>query len=296
MSWQSVEHFFMSGALQPPGSRGRFPKKEEVLGGSISPLCFLQEELLKVPSSCADVTWALWSHMCDFSRIFRDFSEVLDSWVRFHSWEHHWICQSSFHTWMLSMLLFKAACGDFLPETAFICFFCLSFCLWSLSILRITPAPKWCFYFIFPFSYFFQSIPKNCKEIPVEFFGATCGVWSLLNETFWVLILILQLVAEKGGRNPSPVAKVQERLAILINRIWRRESQAKLPSAPLKLSLASRQKVLPWNAKAANASHARYDLEGKLGETEMLASCGTRRWRKMPNQKPILRHILGDEI
>lgn len=128
------------------------------------------------------------------------------------------------------------------------------------------------------FSYFFQSILKNCKEIPVEFFGATCGVWSLLNETFWVLTLILQLVA------------------ILINRIWRRESQAKLPSAPLKFSPASREKVLPWNAKAADASHALYDLEGKLGETEMFASCGTIRWRKMPNQKPILRHILGDEI
>lgn len=155
----------------------RFPfaPEEEVLGGAISLFfssfsIFCREELLKVPSSCADVTWALWSHMCGFSRIFRDFPEVLDSWVRFHSWEHHWICQGSFHTWMLSTLLFKAAYGDFLPGTLFICFFCLSFCLWSLSIFRITPAPQWCFYFIFPFSYFFQSILKNCKEIPFELF------------------------------------------------------------------------------------------------------------------------------
>lgn len=57
--------------------------------------------------------------------------------------------------------------------------------------------------FYFPFFLFFQSIPKTCKEIPVEFFGATCGVWSLLNETFWVLILILQLVAEKGEEAPA---------------------------------------------------------------------------------------------
>lgn len=175
MSWQSVEHFSMFGALQPTGSL--LLRRKRFLEGPFLLFIFCREELLKVPSSCADVTWALWSRMCDFSRIFRDFSEVLDSWVRFHSWEHHWICQSSFHTWMLSMLLFKAACGDFLPETAFICFFCLSFCLWSLSILRITPAPKWCFYFIFPFFLFFSKAYRrivkkyllNFLELPVVF-------------------------------------------------------------------------------------------------------------------------------
>lgn len=201
MSWRSVKHFSTLGAPQPTGSL-LLPRKRCLEGPSLL-FVFCRGELLKVPSSCADVTWALWSHMCGFSRIFRDFPEVLDSWVRFHSWEHHWICQGSFHTWMLSALLFKAAYGDFLPGTVFICFFCLSFCLWSLSILRITSAPQWCFYFIFPFSYFFQSIPKNCKEIPVELFGVTRGVWSLLNETFSVLTLILQLVAEKGEDTPG---------------------------------------------------------------------------------------------
>lgn len=201
MSWRSVKHFSTLGAPQPTGSL-LLPRKRCLEGPSLL-FVFCREELLKVPSSCADVTWALWSHMCGFSRIFRDFPEVLDSWVCFHSWEHHWICQGSFHTWMLSALLFKAAYGDFLPGTVFICFFCLSFCLWSLSILRITSAPQWCFYFIFPFSYFFQSIPKNCKEISVELFGVTRGVWSLLNETFSVLTLILQLVAEKGEDTPG---------------------------------------------------------------------------------------------
>lgn len=165
--------------------------------------------------------------MCGFSGIFRDFPKALGSWVHFHSWEHQLTCQGSFHTWMLSTLLFKAAYGDFLPGTGFICFFCLSFCLWSLSILRDTPAPQHCFYF-FSFSYFFPKRMKNCKEIPVKLSSVTCDVWNLLNETFWVLIqlhsLNFAISCKKVGRNHRLVAEVQEGLAILIKRIWRRES------------------------------------------------------------------------
>lgn len=124
--------------------------------------------------------------MCGFSGIFRAFPEELDSWAHFHSSEHHWTFQGPFHTWIPSTLLFKAVYGAFLPGTLFICFCCLHFCLWSLSILKRYSCSSVMFLFIC----FFVSLPhpteaywRTVKNHLLTFsVRDTRGVWSFLFE------------------------------------------------------------------------------------------------------------------
>jgi hypothetical protein len=103
--------------------------------------------------------------MCGFSGIFREFPEVLGSWAYAHSWAYQWRFQGPFHTWILSTLLFKAADGDFLLGTVFICLFCLCFCLWSLS--KRYSCSSMLFIYLFFLLFFFQRTLKNCKELYV---------------------------------------------------------------------------------------------------------------------------------
>lgn len=113
-------------------------------------------------------------------------------------------------------------------------------CLWSTFILRGTPTPSIPQYWALLLK---EVVLKICKKLPVELFSGVAHVfwaslWGLLSSYFDFAI-----GWNKGERNLKLVAQHQEDTAILIKRIWRRESQ-KLTYAPSRPFSISLQKLL----------------------------------------------------
>lgn len=179
-----------------------------------------------------------------------------------------------------------------------------------LEIFLFLNAVLFFFPFFFPKAYW--RIVKNCLlNFSVRI---TLSVWSFLFETFWVLTLILQLVAKKGEINLRPEAEVQEALVNKKN-FKKRVQKIDLCSSKAFPSLIGQGMSMDCKGSMGllqpfqKEDFLCYDLGGKLAEKCLLYpvrdggegrnQAVTSRWmgRQLTDwytiQEPVLRHIFG---